>query len=123
MQQPTAILNMGTLQLVAESGRAMIPLTRNEVHHNGGSTSVASHRVDARHPSMPSSVASSGGLNFTQFMKEAPLQFTKRRMTAADQAPGAGPVSDRANSASQACLLPKKQRLIRKKDSSSNHHN
>ena len=67
---------------------------------------------------MPSSVASTNnqgggasGLNFAQFMKEAPLNFTKRRMTA-DQA---APITERANSTQSMTLLPKKQRLIRKK--------
>ena len=104
-----SILNMGTLQLVADSSRANIPLTRNEVHDSTGGGSKAAHanhsEDGAYQPSMPSSVASSG-LNFTQFMKEAPLQFAKRRMTV-DQA--SGPITDRANSS-------KRQRLIRKKE-------
>lgn len=54
---------MGTLQLVADSSRGNIPLTRNEIHE-----------THADQPSVPSSAASSG-LNFTQFMREAPMQF------------------------------------------------
>ena len=99
---------MGTLQLVADASRANIPLTRNEVHDSNGEGNASraiQSEAGAYQPSMPSSVASSG-LNFTQFMKEAPLQFSKRRMTA-DQAQG--PITDRANSS-------KRQRLIRKKE-------
>ena len=103
-----------TLQIVADAGRANIPLTRNEIH--GASTSMMhNHPGHASNgqQSMPSSVASSG-LNFNQFMREVPLQqFTKRRMTADE----AGPMTDRAGSSGHTQLLPKKQRLIRKKDS------
>ena len=54
------------------------------------------------------------GLNLALFMKEVPLQsFTKRRMTADE----AGSMTERANSSSHGnTIVPKKQRLIRKKE-------